>query len=144
MASENVGRGLLLVERLLVEQPRVLDGDHSLVGKCLEQVDLSVGEPANLGASNGDHADGLARADQGDPQYGAQAKASRIVAALWVLIIFGLQIGEVNRSLVEDDTCHEKPPRQGEGTSDEDWPMVGDEQKRVAVHLADHHVIGIT
>ena len=46
------GRGLVL-ERLgqlararlhLLEQPRVLDGDHGLVGEGLEQLDLLVGE----------------------------------------------------------------------------------------------------
>jgi hypothetical protein len=29
----------------LLEQPRILDGDHSLVGECLEQLDLPFGEP---------------------------------------------------------------------------------------------------
>ena len=54
--------GQLALARLLrLEQPRVLDGDDGLVGESLEQLDLAVGERANLGASDGDHADGLTR-----------------------------------------------------------------------------------
>ena len=45
---QDAGRGRLLLERLLrlVEQAHVLDGDHRLVGKGLEQRDLLVGQRA--------------------------------------------------------------------------------------------------
>ena len=61
------GRGLLL-QRLgeivgalaqLVEQPRVLDGDDGLRGEVLHQLDLLVGERADLLAVDGDGADQL-------------------------------------------------------------------------------------
>ena len=48
------GRGLLLQRfaefgcASLVEQPRVLDGDHRLVGEGRHQLDLLVGERADL------------------------------------------------------------------------------------------------
>ena len=47
---EHVGGGGLLLQRFaqLVEQPRVLDGDDGLVGEILNQLDLLVGERANL------------------------------------------------------------------------------------------------
>ena len=32
----------------LVEQPRILDGDHGLVGEGLQQLDVVVGERAGL------------------------------------------------------------------------------------------------
>ena len=43
----------------LVEQPHVLDRDHSLVGKGLQQRDLPLGEQAGHGARDRDHADGI-------------------------------------------------------------------------------------
>src|SRR5262249_20320003 len=45
----------------LFEQPGVLDGNYGLVGEGLEQFDLSIGERANLGASDRNRADGLTR-----------------------------------------------------------------------------------
>ena len=43
---EHIGSGGLLLQRLpqLVEQPRVLDGDHGLVGEVRDQINLLVGE----------------------------------------------------------------------------------------------------
>jgi hypothetical protein len=81
-----------------------------LVGEGFEQFDLSIGERANLCASDCNRADGLARAYQWDGQYGAVAKTSGMVAALWVLLGFGGQIGDMNRSPLEDGTSDEKPP----------------------------------
>jgi len=56
--STSAGRGLLLqgFGQILgalpdfVEQPRVLDRDHGLVGKGLQQLDVLVGERAGLDA----------------------------------------------------------------------------------------------
>ena len=47
---EHVGGGGLLLQRFaqLVEQPRVLDGDDRLGGEILDQLDLLVGERADL------------------------------------------------------------------------------------------------
>ena len=42
---------------LLVQQARILDGDDRLVGEALDQLDLLVGERANLLAVDGDGAD---------------------------------------------------------------------------------------
>jgi putative spermidine/putrescine transport system substrate-binding protein len=44
---------------LRLKQSRVLDGDHGLVGEGLEQINLSIGERANLGAPNEDRSDCL-------------------------------------------------------------------------------------
>ena len=43
----------------LVEQPRVLDGDHGLRGEVLHQLDLLVGERPHLLAVDDDRADQL-------------------------------------------------------------------------------------
>src|SRR5262249_62384426 len=48
------GRGLLLKRLvLLVEQPRILNGDDGLSGKGLHQLDLPVGERADFLAGGG-------------------------------------------------------------------------------------------
>ena len=86
-----------------LEQPCVLDGDYGLVGEDLQQIDLSVSERADLAASDCNHADGLACA-QRDGQYGSVPDALGTVAALWILISFGLYIGDLNRSPIEHGT----------------------------------------
>src|SRR5262249_18672487 len=55
---EYVGGGGLLLQRFaeLVEQPRILDGNDGLVGEILNQVDLLVGERADLLAVDSDRA----------------------------------------------------------------------------------------
>ena len=55
---EYLGGGCLLLKRFaqLVEQPRVLDGDHGLIGKGLEQSDLSLREELDLSAAECDRA----------------------------------------------------------------------------------------
>jgi len=54
------GRGLLF-ERLarLGDEPRILDGDHSLVGKAFHQCDLAVAESANRVTVDHKHAEEL-------------------------------------------------------------------------------------
>src|SRR5262252_1820382 len=51
-----VSGGRLLLQRFaqFVEQPRILDGDHGLVGEILYQVDLFVGERPHLLTKNED------------------------------------------------------------------------------------------
>jgi len=62
--------GGLLLQRFtqLVEQARILNRDHRLGGECLEQLDLLVGEWADLSASDDNGTDGNARTDQRDVQ----------------------------------------------------------------------------
>ena len=47
-----------------VEQPRVLDRDHGLIGEFPEQLDVLVGERPHLGATHEDRAERLAFAKQ--------------------------------------------------------------------------------
>src|SRR5215467_15372617 len=63
---ENVAGGCLVFERLLqlafagllgFEEPRVLDGDDSLVGESLKQTDLLFSEWSHFGAANANGAD---------------------------------------------------------------------------------------
>jgi hypothetical protein len=59
----------------LLKKPGIFDGDDGLVGEGLEQIDLSVGERADLGASKANHADNRACLNQRDRQYGAVPEA---------------------------------------------------------------------
>ena len=63
---QHLGGRRLLLQRLaqlararlhLVEQPRVLDRDHRLVGEGRDQLDLFLGEGTHLLAPQDDHAD---------------------------------------------------------------------------------------
>ena len=54
---------LALARLLRLEQPRVLDGDHGLVGEGLEELDLPVGEESRLGTRHEDCSDDLPLAD---------------------------------------------------------------------------------
>src|SRR5262249_54957244 len=72
--AKDLARGSLLIERLghlrmrlrqrlvllleLLEQPHVLDGNHSLGGEDLQKLDLSLGKASGLGARDGDRPDG--------------------------------------------------------------------------------------
>ena len=58
----------------LVEQPRVLDRDHRLVGEGLYQLELTVGEGTDLHPRQHKHADGSITAQQRH----AQPRASRV------------------------------------------------------------------
>ena len=77
------------------EQTRVLDGDDGLVRKSLEQIDLSVGELTDFGASDSNHADCLIHAHQKDGQGTARELNS---------LGLGLRIGDLDRSPIEHGT----------------------------------------
>ena len=79
--AQHLGRGAQLVERLLglVEQPRVLDRDHGLVGEGPQQVDLgSARTAAPDRAADDDDADRLALAHH---RHGQHARESRSAPA---------------------------------------------------------------
>ena len=64
---QDVGGGGLPFQRLLglVEQPRVFDGDHGLIGEGLQQLDLVGCKRSGLTARYGNHADWLAITEHG-------------------------------------------------------------------------------
>src|SRR5262245_17261559 len=115
--AKDVAGGRLLFERdsqlciprlLRFEQSRVLNSHDGLVGKSLEERDLSIAELSDFGTSDTNYTDRCTRTNQWDGQYGAKAKASRNVAILRELISLGLHIGNVNRPPIEDDTYRDK------------------------------------
>ena len=84
---EDLGGGGLLLERFpgLVEQPRVLDRDHGLVGEGLHQVDVGLGERLDPAAQQRDHADRLAIAQHRHRQHRAEAVTRLELAHVGVL-----------------------------------------------------------
>jgi hypothetical protein len=88
----------------LLDQPCVLNGDDGLVGEGSEEIDLSVGEAASLGASDRNCADGLGGADQRDAQHRAEPKAPGTIATLRILLRSGLQVGDVNGAALKSST----------------------------------------
>jgi hypothetical protein len=75
-----------------------------LVRKGFEESDLPVTEQPGFGASDDNHTNRFTPTEQWDGQYSAEAKASRNVVALGLLLQLRLQTGDMNRSLVEDRT----------------------------------------
>ena len=79
---QDLGRRGLLLQGLgevgvpslqLGEQPRVLDGDHGLVGEGGDEVDLLVGERADLRPAHEEQSDQIVLPQHGDGQHGAVA-----------------------------------------------------------------------
>jgi len=66
-----------------------------MTAKVFSKIDLRIGEWTNLGASDGNRADGFACADQRDRQDCAEPKVPGPIASLWVLSGFGLRIGNM-------------------------------------------------
>ena len=61
----------------------------------------------------------------------------------WVLTSFGLHIGNMNRSPIEDGTSSYNLTRQGQRVIRRDRPSFGDKAEKDAVHLKDRRVISI-
>jgi hypothetical protein len=132
---------ILLLE--LGEQPDVLDRDDRLVGKSLEQRDLSLRERAHLCAPEQDHSDRLARTEQGNTEHRAVAPEPREVAALGVLVHFGLHVGDLDGSPLQHDAPDKHPPHQRERYIRRDPTFVGSETHRVAIGAEDGGVVGV-
>src|SRR5262249_60291087 len=79
---EQIGRSLLLLQRLgevrcalaqLVEEARVLDGDHSLSGKIRQHLNLFVGEGTNLLTVDANDADEFVVLGERHSEHGTNA-----------------------------------------------------------------------
>jgi len=65
---------------------------------------MPVTEQPGFGASDDNHTNRFSPTEKWDGQYSAEAKASGTVAALRVLVIFGLQISHLDRFAVDEGT----------------------------------------
>src|SRR5262249_46539351 len=101
---EHVGGGGLLLQRFgeiagtltqLVEQPGVLDGDNSLSGEVLNQLDLLVGERQNLLAVYADCSVGLAFLEHRNQQ----KSSSTCEFENWLAWTFRSEVDDVDRLL---------------------------------------------
>ena len=108
---KHIAGGGLILERLLQlalarllrrEQPRVLDGDHGLIGERLQQLDLLACERSRALLVQGDEADLLAIAKERSADDGAKADNLRRLQ-IWK---FGIceHVGNLQRALFQGDT----------------------------------------
>src|SRR5262245_13381519 len=119
---QNIGSGRLLLESLRelalagllgLEQARVLDGDHRLVGEGLQQINLSLGKWAHLRATQDNCPYCFASTNKGDDQHGVEAKPSGERTGHRIFVRLRLPICEVNRLSVEDCPPDGTSTRQG-------------------------------
>jgi hypothetical protein len=95
-------RGQVSIARLeLLEESRVLDGDHGLVGKGLKQRDLLVRERIHLGTPELDRAHGRSLPQQWNTQRRPVAQLSCEGTAFGKLLRLGRQISNVNSPALE-------------------------------------------
>ncbi len=110
------GRGLLLqrlaeIGRALakfVEQPRVLDGDDSLVGEIRDQLDLLIGEWLHLRAPQVDHSNWHPFAQKRDAQ--PRSKASNLLGGAERVFRIGQDIVNANCTTLDHDASSKGPP----------------------------------
>ena len=92
--------GGLALERLLgfIEQPCVLDRDHGLARERLQEVDLLVGEPSDLGARHRDRAGDLVVPPHRDGENTSVARqlGNRLYLDVVLRVIFGKHVGDVH------------------------------------------------
>src|SRR5262249_38967145 len=83
---QHLGGGGLPLQRLtqLVEQPRVLDGDDGLAGEILDQLDLLLGEWADLLAVNDDGADQLVVLEHRHTDDGSRTAEPGRLTGVWI------------------------------------------------------------
>jgi hypothetical protein len=82
-----------------------------------QQFNLSIGKWTRLGATQGNCPDGFPSANKGHGQYGVMTKTPGDSASLWILVCLGLQVGNVNRLLIEYRTPGGHSTCQGQSAS---------------------------
>src|SRR5262249_35998747 len=96
-ALEHVGGGGLLLQGLakLVEQARVFDGDHGLIGEGLDQRKLFVGEGSNLRPPHRNHANEDTFATHRHTEKGPDAARPRRLCVNGTPVRIGLRIEDL-------------------------------------------------
>ena len=84
------------------KQPRILDGDHGLIGEGLKKGDLPLGEELCLGAAQRDHSNRDTFSHQRDTKYRVKSLAPCIFAAFGKFVRLGLDISNVEGPLIEN------------------------------------------
>jgi hypothetical protein len=100
----------------LLEQPGILDGDDGLVGKCLQQRDLLIGERTGKVLDQDDRADGDAFAQQGHGESGARLVCRRHVGELGCVDL--VHVRDMNGLSVDDGSPHGRSTTDRQEVSD--------------------------
>src|SRR5215813_4072465 len=107
----------MLLQRLaeFVEETRVLDCDDSLMGEGLEQGDLCLGKGLDFDTAQADRTEGDALTQQRYRQRRAMTTILACgLATLWVLSVFGLQIGHLDSPRLEHRATIDRTANQRE------------------------------
>jgi hypothetical protein len=130
------------------EQAHILDGDHRLVGKGLEQSDLSLREEPHLGTADDDRAGGDTLTEQRDAQRGTMTPLPRRGTTFGKLLRCGLHISNLQRLPLEHHAAGKHPATDREGElangSVGDRAMIGHQTQAVAFQPEDGGVERIT
>src|SRR4030095_8527207 len=70
---------------------------------------------------------------QGDDEYGAEAHASRDLAALRKLLCLGLHVSDVERAPIQHGSARDRAADEGEGGGLRDCTVMGDGEEPVVV-----------
>ena len=127
------GRGLLLqrfsevigLRPDLVEQPRVLDRDHRLIGKRRDQLDLLPGERLRDRTAGCNHADGDALAQKRNAEHGAEVAAPDRFSPRVIRI--GQHVRNVNDAACERRLANQGVPAGRDLLLPHPVPVVGSE-----------------
>src|SRR5262249_56213492 len=108
---EHLGGGRLLLKRFaqLVEQPRLLERDHGLIGKGLEQSNLSLREELGLSAAECDRANRDTFSHQRHAKYRTEAPTSCVFAALGKFGNFRRQVSNMENPPIENPSASAYP-----------------------------------
>src|SRR5262249_6052124 len=95
--TQDFTRGRLLLQRLLefLEQPDILNRDHSLVGKCFEELDLRRGKGAHLSAARDQCSDEFPLKTKRNGQESAKDAGKN---RRWEIIL-GVDVGNMERAM---------------------------------------------
>jgi hypothetical protein len=118
----------------LVEQPRVLDGDHGLGGEILDQLDLLVGERAHLLTIDGDNTDELLLLQHRHSGYRADASDVSTRDHQWVAVEVASRfthVGYLDRFPGLGDAAQRGVRSRTEQSSAPQLPQVGRRQRTV-------------
>jgi hypothetical protein len=128
----------------LVEQPRVLDRNHCLVGEGGHQRDLLAGEWPHLGAAYPDNTQGFALPQQGNAQASPETEPDRHRAADGELGGVGLKIVDMDRLTIDERApVHPVAPDRQTDEVQRDWAVMCPHIKPLAFAQENNRVVRV-
>src|SRR5215468_3668759 len=125
------------------KQAHVLDGDHGLVGKGLEQSDLLVREGIHLGTAKRDRAQRGALPEQRNAQQGSGALRQGVCAPFRKFLRVRLDIGDLKRPPLQHAASGDGSPYKGDREVhwNRNWAVVGGQLQALLVDPKEIRVV---